>query len=112
MNKIITWVIGIVAVLSLIISIGNSVGGNNQPVLGGITNYDSLRIDALGVGTDPVVATAESIITGTGTSTVKLNSSTSGKGGCIEMKTTNGSTTKIYLSATTTVLTITEGTCK
>lgn len=32
MNKIIQWVIGVVAVLALVISISNLVGGNNQSV--------------------------------------------------------------------------------
>ena len=49
MNKIITWVIGVVAILALVISIGNAVGGSNQsvpsaPVLGGTTNYDALQL--------------------------------------------------------------------
>jgi hypothetical protein len=47
-----------------------------------------------------------------GTSTVKLISSTSGRGGCIEMESTNGSTARIYLAATTTALTIATGTCE
>lgn len=49
MNKIITWVIGVVAILALVISVGNAVGGSNQsvpaPKLGGTTNYDALTLD-------------------------------------------------------------------
>ena len=51
-------------------------------------------------------------LSGTGTTTLSITSTTSGKGSCIQMRTTNGSTTKIYLAGTTTVLTIAEGTCE
>lgn len=44
MNKIITWVIGVVAILALVISIGNSVGGNQSVSLGGTTNFDDLTL--------------------------------------------------------------------
>jgi len=45
MNKIITWVIGVVAILALVVSIGNAVGGSNQSVpLGGTTNFDDLTL--------------------------------------------------------------------
>lgn len=50
MNKIITWVIGVVAVLALVISIGNSVGGNQSVSLGGTTNYDTVSATSLQVG--------------------------------------------------------------
>ena len=59
-----------------------------------------------------ITSSGDITASGTGTSTLKLTSSTSGRGGCIELKTTNGSSTRMYLAGTTTVLTIEEGTCE
>jgi hypothetical protein len=93
-NKVTTWVIGAIAVIALVISIENvQVGGNKTTNLGGITNFDTLRLDAIGIGTNPSVSTAEAIINGTGTTTLALT----GTKGCINLINTQGSSTALYI---------------
>jgi hypothetical protein len=72
MNKIITWVIGVVAILALVISIGNAVGGNQSVSLGGTTNYDTLGLTGLKVGS----GCNDSYGSCTGTSIAQLNAGT------------------------------------
>lgn len=58
MNKtIILWIVGIIASIALVLSIGNAVGGNSQPVqtiekqaFGGVTNFDTLAGNGFKVG--------------------------------------------------------------
>ncbi len=51
MNKIITWVIGVVALAALLISVGNSVGGNQSvPTIVGAAPSGATNYDALGLG--------------------------------------------------------------
>lgn len=68
MNKIITWVIGVVAILALVISIGNAVGGNQSVSLGGTTNYDTISATALQIGS----GCADSFSTCTGTAVTQI----------------------------------------
>lgn len=105
MNKIITSIIGAVAVLALIISIGNSVGGNQSVSTKGITNYDSIVVDKLGVGTTTTTA-AEAVVSGTGTTTLMLT----GTKGCIQIINTAGTVSAIYLVGTT--VTVSASACK
>lgn len=99
MNKIITAIIGLVAVTALVLSIGNAVGGNTQLSLGTAANTrfpNGLNINS------------------TGTSTLKLASRTALFGGCIELVSANAgaSSTRIIASSTSqSNLDIAAGTC-
>lgn len=84
MNKIITWVIGVVAILALVISIGNSVGGNQSVSLSGVTNFDDLT---LGGGTLDVTTS------NTATSTVIA--------GCYQFYATSTATAQKFQASTT-----------
>jgi hypothetical protein len=108
--------IGLV-VAGIVVGLLFSVIGSNSAKLGsGVYNqtlqyfYDGINVGKSGQFT--VSNVGRVAVSGTGTTTLSLTSSTSGSGSCIQMKTTNGSTTKIYLAGTTTVLTIAEGTCE
>ena len=109
------WVIGAVAVLSLVLSIGNMVGDNQPGVQLGTTRFPSgLNIsNGLTVSTGDLDVSVGSIhASSAATTTLSLTSTAATRGGCIQMETTNGSTTRIFLAGTTTALTIAEGTCQ
>lgn len=112
MNKIILWVIGAVAILALIISIGNSVGGSNQSVpLRGVTNYDTIKATGIAIGSG--CADSYSTCTGssitqmfTGTCSLVSNSSiaatSTGTGTCSITGLTAGDKVFVSLATTTT----------
>lgn len=58
MNKIITWATGILAIVAIVLSIGNSVGGNNQLGAAGTRLPNGL---AVGSGTS-VVTVGETVV--------------------------------------------------
>lgn len=115
MNKIILWVIGAVALLALIISIGNSVGGSNQSVsVGGTTNYDIIKATGLSIGSgcgDGYSTCTGSSITQMFTGTCSLVSDSSiaatstGTGTCAITGLVAGDKVFVSLATTTTKLT-------
>ena len=79
-----------------------------SPTLGGFTNYDQLAI-----GSSTPAAAYELVVSGTGTTSVAVGSVTSGKPGCLEFTTTSGSTTRAYISGTSSpAWVLAAGTCK
>ena len=60
MKNLISWVALVGAVIALILSIGNAVGGNPTAKLSGVTNYDALTL-----GTGPLVITTSNTATST-----------------------------------------------
>lgn len=96
MNKIITWVIGVVAILALVISIGNSVGGNQSVSLGGITNYDSLTL-----GEDLIVGGTSTFNGGTVTVTTSNTATSTVIAGCYQFYATSTATAQKFQASTT-----------
>jgi len=91
------------------------VGDNQSEVLGGFTRFPNSDLEAksLTATAGDIIADAGDLsLTSTGTTTIGAATTGSGKGTCIEMVSTTGTTTRIYLAATTTALRIEAGSCQ
>ncbi len=96
----------IVAIVALLLGGAGLVGGNqsSSSVLSGVgTRFPNGLFSGAGLsaGTTTPSTQGDLVVDSTATSTVMINSSTSGKGGCIQMETVTGTTVAITVSGTT-----------
>jgi len=122
MNKIITWIIGVIAVLALGISISTLVGNNQSavslgasgtrfpngisadttsPTVGQVRGTTLVTTGRAGIGSTTPSTAGDIVADGTATTTLLLQSSTTGRGTCIQMETSTGGTVAITVSGTT-----------
>lgn len=86
----------------------HSTVSSTTQLLGGFTNYDQIAISS-----STPAAAYEVVVGGTGTTTMALESQGVSKPGCIELTTSNGSTTRAFLSGTSSPAWVLQaGTCK
>lgn len=118
-NKNLTYgliVVGIIAITSLFFPKNASVIEQvATPTFGGVSNYDQLQLNSttlpeLAIGTTSPVINGDAVIDGTGTTSLVMMSSASGKGACLQLESTAGNPVQLYIVGTTVVTTA--GTCK
>lgn len=105
----------IISVLALILSFVHAKVA--APVVGGISNYDSLYLAGtsglfpnFSVASSSPSALGDAVIDGTGTTTVMVASSAANTGGCLQFENDAGTQTKVYIHGTSWV--IAAGSCK
>lgn len=115
-NSIITWVIGVVAVLALTISIGNSVGNNSQPEKtgdsgsrypNGISADTTSPVEGQIRGTDLLITDDATISGGSFTVTTSNLATSSTSLGCIQSTATSTETPIRFIIALATSATTT-----
>lgn len=108
MNKL-SLAVSIIAIIVAGIAIfGQSPDKFAPQQLGGFTNYDQLAI-----ASNTPATGYEVVVGGTGTTTLALESQGIAKPGCIEFTTSNGSTTRAFISGTSSpAWVLAAGTCK
>lgn len=127
-NIIVTAVVAlVVSVVVGLFFVGQSSQSNSVQDLGGLSERDikatSLKVGSpttkftvngtgtlVSIGTSTPQTTGELVVDGSGTTTLMLKSSTSTKGGCIEMETVTGGVVRITVTGTT--ISAVAGVCK
>lgn len=108
MNKLSLFVSVIAIVLAVIAIFSHTTGLAAPQLLGGFTNYDQLAI-----ASNTPATGYELVVGGTGTTTMALESQGVAKPGCIELTTSNGSTTRAFISGTSSpAWVLAAGSCK